>query len=190
MSKGYKVNIKNLHYAILIKDDETGVEYGPIKRLPRLMEVTVTPNILEGELYEEGKLADKEVQLSNLVVSMNLSKLSLAERAEWQGYEYEGGVVEEGVDNKAPYIALAWEVETNGKSSEFIWLYKGKLTPPTDELKQREGNITYNTNNTNLTFIPRDYDGKIRKLADGNDESIDQTVITNWFKQVPGTVAA
>lgn len=62
------------------------------------------------------------------------------------------------------------------------------MQPPTDELRQREGNITYNTNNTNFMFIPRDYDGDIRTFADGNDESIGTSVVTDWFTKVPGTI--
>lgn len=190
MTKGFKINIKNLHYALLTKDDETGVEYGEITKIPGLMEITMTPSVAEGQLYGDGAIRDKETLLESIAVAMNLNKLPLKVRAEWQGYQYEGGVVEEGIDNKPPYLALAWEIETTEEGSELVWLYKGKLTPPTDELRQREGGITYNTNNTNIVFIPREYDGKIRKFADGNDETIDTTVIENWFKSVPGTVVA
>lgn len=190
MSKGYKINIKNLHYAILTKDDETGVTYDTITKIPGMMEVTVTPNVLEGKLYGDGVVKDQESMLESLGVALNLNKLPLKDRATMRGNTYEAGELEESVDDKAPYLALGWEVETTTGKPELIWLYKGKMAPPTDEQRQREGNITYNTNNTNFTFIPRAYDGKIRKLADGNDETLVETVITNWFKSVPGTIGA
>lgn len=190
MSKGYKINIKNLHYAILTKDDETGVEYGTITKIPGMMEITVTPNVVEGKLYGDGQVVDQESTLESLGIALNLNKLPLKDRALMRGNSYEAGELEEGVDDKAPYLALGWEVETTTGKPELAWAYKGKMTPPTDELRQREGNITYNTNNTNFLFIPREYDSKIRRLADGNDESIGPTVIANWFKKVPGTIGA
>lgn len=190
MNKGYKINIKNLHYAILTKDDETGVTYGTITKIPGMMEITVTPNVLEGKLYGDGQVVDQESVLESLGVALNLNKLPLKDRAAMRGNTYTAGELEESIDDKAPYLALGWEVETTTGQSELAWLYKGKMAPPTDEQKQREGNITYNTNNTNLTFIPRVYDGKIRKLADGNDDTIEPTVIANWFTSVPGTVGA
>lgn len=190
MSKGFKINIKNLHYAVLTKDDETGVEYGPIQKMPGLMEITVTPNVLEGKLYGDGAVRDQDSILESLGVAMNLNKLPLKNRAELRGNTYEAGELIENRDDKAPYLAMGWEVETTTGKPELTWLLKGKMAPPTDELKQREGGITYNTNNTNFTFIPREYDGDIRKFADGNDELIEATKIENWFKSVPGTVVA
>lgn len=190
MSKGYKINIKNLHYAILTKDDETGVEYGEITKIPGMMEITVTPNVVEGKLYGDGLLVDQESMLESLGVALNLNKLTLKDRAALRGNTYTSGELEEGADDKAPYIAMGWEVETTTDKPELAWLYKGKMAPPTDELRQREGNITYNTNNTNFLFIPREYDKKIRRLADGNDESIGESVISNWFTKIPGTIGA
>lgn len=190
MSEGFKINIKSLHYALLLKDDETGVEYGPIQKIPGLMEITVTPNVLEGKLYGDGAVRDQESMLESLGVAMNLNKLPLKNRAEMRGNKYEKGELIENKDDKAPYLAMAWEVETTTGKSELVWMLKGKMAPPTDEAKQREGNVTYNTNNTNYLFIPREYDGNIRKFADGNDELIDKTVIEDWFKSVPGTVVA
>lgn len=190
MSKGYKINIKNLHYALVTKDDETGIEYGPITKIPGMMEITVTPNVLEGKLYGDGQVVDQESMLESLGVALNLNKLPLKNRAEMRGNTYEAGELEEGVNDKAPYLALGWEVETTTGKPELAWLYKGKMAPPTDEARQREGNITYNTNNTNFTFIPRAYDGKIRKLADGNDEGMTAEKIAAWFKKIPGTIGA
>lgn len=190
MSQGFKINIKNLHYALLTKDDETGVEYGPIQKIPGLMEIIVTPNVLEGKLYGDGAVRDQDSILESLGVAMNLNKLPLKNRAELRGNTYEAGELIENRDDKAPYLAMGWEVETTTGKPELAWLLKGKMAPPTDELKQREGGITYNTNNTNFTFIPREYDGDIRKFADGNDELIEATKIENWFKSVPGTVVA
>lgn len=190
MSKGYKINIKNLHYALIIKDDETGIEYGTITKIPGMMEITVTPNVIEGKLYGDGVLVDQESVLESLGVTLNLNKLPLKDRAAMRGNTYAAGELEESVNDKAPYLALGWEVETTTGKPELAWLYKGKMAPPSDEQRQREGNVTYNTNNTNLLFIPRSYDKKIRKLADGNDEGMTSDKISNWFKSVPGTIGA
>ena len=112
MSKGFKINIKNLHYAVLTKDDETGVEYGPIQKIPGLMEITVTPNVLEGKLYGDGAVRDQDSILESLGVVMNLNKLPLKNRAELRGNTYEAGELIENRDDKAPYLAMGWEVET------------------------------------------------------------------------------
>lgn len=186
--KGYKINIKGLAYAVITKDDSTGIETGAITKIPKLMELTMSPNVQEGQLYGDGSVSDAQAVLESIAVTMNLNKLPLKDRAIMQGYEYSKGVVEEGTDNVAPYIAMAFEVETTTKKSEYVWLYKGKLTPPSDDLKQREGGITYSTSSANFLFIPREFDGKIRKFADGNDETIEPLTVSEWFTKVPGTI--
>lgn len=186
--KGFKVNIKNLHYSVVTKDDSSGITMGNITSIPKLMEITMAPNVQEGQLYGDGSVSDKESKLESISVTINLNKLPLKDRAAMQGHTYSKGVVEEGVDNIAPYIALAFEIETTTGKSEYVWLYKGKLTPPTDDLKQREGGVTYSTSSANFLFIPREFDGKIRKFADGNDETIEPTTVSDWFTKVPGTV--
>ncbi len=187
MNIGYKINIKNFRYTILLKDDETGVEYGPIQKIPGLMELTITPNVLEGKLRGDGAVKNQEVILESLGVAMGLNRLPLKDRAAMRGNKYENGELTENKDDKAPYIAMAFESETTEKP-ELTWLFKGKMSPPTDEQKQRDGNVTYNTDKVNFLFIPREFDGDLRKIADGNDEDLTPEKITNWFNKVPGTV--
>ena len=185
MGKSYRFNIKHAAYAVLTKDDSTGVAYGTVKFLPELRNIKMTPKVIDGKLYGDGVLVDQMSMLDSIGVDFDINKIPLENRAELQGNTYDKGVSTEKASDIAPYIAFGFEIEHTDKKSEFVWLLKGKMDPLEDDLKQKENKIEYGTQKAKMTFQPRDNDGSIRKYADSGVTGFVQTIADGWFTAVP-----
>jgi phi13 family phage major tail protein len=181
----FRFNIKNLHYALLTKDDATGVTYGAIKAIPGMMSIKMVPKSIDGKVYGDGSVKDQQSMIESIDVDLEMNKIPLENRAEMQGNTYSAGVSDEKDTDKAPDLALGFEIEHTDGKSEYVWLHKGKLAPIGDEVKQREGKIEYGTQKSKFTFIPRDNDHGLRKIADSGAADFVASVATGWFTAVP-----
>jgi phi13 family phage major tail protein len=188
MAKGYRINIKRLYYALLTLDDETTTTYSTPKALEKIMSIKMSPKVIEGKLYGDGIVQDQTSRIDTIDVDIDLNKLPLKIRAELLGNTYDKGTSEETYTDSAPDLALGFEIEKSNGKSEYVWLYKGKMVNPEDDLKQTEGKIDYQSQKTKFTFVPRISDGKLRKFADSEETDFLPETATNWFTAVPTPV--
>lgn len=188
MAKGYRINIKNLHYAICTDDNDTTTTYGNPKPLEKVQTIKMSPKSIAGDFKGDGIIVAKTSRIETIEVEIDLTKIPLKIRAELLGNIYDKGTAEEKYNDIAPYIALAFEIEKDNGESEYLWLYKGQMVVPDDDLKQMEGKIEYQNVKTKYTFIPRISDGKLRKFADSEEEDFVAETGTNWFSAVPAPV--
>jgi phi13 family phage major tail protein len=185
MAKGYRINVKNLHYAICTLDDATGVTYCTPKPLEKVMSIKMSPKVIDGKFYGDGTVQKQTSRIDTIEVEIELNKVPLKIRAELLGNTYDKGTSEEKYNDIAPDIALGYEIEKDNGKNEYVWLYKGQMQPIEDDLKQTEAKIEYQSQKTKYTFIPRIYDGKLRKFADSEETDFVADTATNWFKAVP-----
>lgn len=181
---GYRVNIKNFHYALLTKDDSTGVTYDTVNAIPGLMSLKMTPSLAEGKLYGDGIVRDQMSKIDSIAVEMEINKVPIEDRAAMLGQTCTNGVIEESESDEAPYLAIAFEIEKTGSGAEFVWLYKGKLSPIEDNTQQKTNSLTYQSQTAKFEFVPRENDGKIRKFADSDGTGY-VDVSATWFTAVP-----
>ncbi len=181
----YRFNIKSAAYAVLTQDNSTGATYSAVKFLPEIRSIKMSPKVITGEIYGDGVFKDKTAKLVSIDVDFDINKIPLVNRAELLGSSYEDGVMIEKTTDKAPYVAFGFEIEHTDGKSEYVWLFKGKVEPFEDDLKQMEGKIEYGTQKGKMSFIPRDYDSAIRKYADSGATDFDTTIATGWFNAVP-----
>lgn len=184
MAKGYRINIKNLHYALVTDDNATTTTYGTPKPLEMVQAIKMSPKVIDGKMYGDGIVVAQASRIDTIEVEIDLTKIPLKIRAELLGNTYSAGTAEETYSDVAPYIALGFEIEKDN-GMEYVWLYKGMMIPVEDDLKQTEGKIQYQNVKTKYTFVPRISDGKLRKFADSEEADFVETTATNWFKAVP-----
>ena len=185
MAKGYRINIKNLHYALLTEDNDTTTTYGIPKPLEKVQTIKMSPKVISGSMRGDGITVAQASRIDTIDVEIDLTKIPLKIRAELLGNTYTAGTAEEIYNDVAPNIALGFEIEKDNGKSEYIWLYKGQMQPIDDDLKQTEGKIEYQNVKTKYTFTPRISDGKLRKFADSEESDFVETTGTNWFTAVP-----
>lgn len=188
VKKTARINVKNMVYAVLEKDDTQTVEYGPVKPFAKAMQIQVTPSVSSGTLYGDGIKQEVIGKLTGLTVVADINKLPIDVRTEILGITYENGVATDKAGDEAKEIALGYMVEQTGNTAEYIWLLKGRPQPYASTVQQQTDNINFSTDSVTIEFVPREHDEEIRKFADSADPAFTKEMQDNWFKTVPGTV--
>lgn len=127
--------IKNAVVAELIKDDEDGIEYGPVKRLVALSELTKTTESSSETHYYDDMPAVVISSTGADEVTCNGAALSLDMYAWISGYDYDEttGAVIEG-SRVTRYLAFGYETGRTGDGSDensvYVWRLKGTFGIP------------------------------------------------------------
>lgn len=180
------IGVRDLYFAKLTKDDETGVEYESPERIKGLMNITLDPQISEGKLYGDDQLTASHSQISSVNVEFGINDLPDKQKAELFGLAMNtDGVIEEGNDNSIPYIALGFKSKkSEGNKFRYFWLYKGKLSYSQEQFEGTKDSIEYQTPTIKGAFQCREFDGKWRAKTDEDNEGFTKEVADNWFKNV------
>lgn len=187
IKKSNRINVKNLVYAVLEKDDAQSVEYGQIKPFGKIMQIQITPGLATGTLMGEGVKQEVISKLTGLTVVVDINKLPIDVRVEILGNTYEDGIATEKAGDEPREIALGFMVEQTGKTAEYIWLLKGRPQPYGSTVGQQEESIKFSTDSVTIEFVPREHDGELRKFADSADSDFTKEKQDAWFKTVPGS---
>lgn len=190
VKKTARINVKNMVYAILTKDDTQSVEYGEVKPFAKAMQIQVTPSVSSGTLYGDGMKQEVIGKLTGLTVVADINKLNIDVRTEILGITYENGVATDKAGDEAKEIALGYMVEQTGNTAEYIWLLKGRPQPYASTVQQQTDNINFSTDSVTIEFVPREHDEEIRKFADSADPAFTKEMQDTWFKTVPGSTGS
>ncbi len=189
MKKAYRINVKNLVYALLTNDTTSGVSYGQVKKFSEAMQVQVTPEVAAGHLFGDGVKQSEISKLVGMTIVIDVTKVPINVRADINGNKYENGILTEHKDDTPPWIAFGYEVEQDEKDvSEYIWLLKGRAQPYASTVQQATENVNYSTDSVTIKFVPREFDGELRKTADSADSTVTAEMTETWFDSVPGEI--
>jgi phi13 family phage major tail protein len=154
------------------------------------MSLKISPQLVEAKMYGDGIVRRQQSKIETYNVELELNKIPIEDRAGMLGQTCVKGVVEEGISDEAPDIAIGYEIEGDESSSEYVWLYKGKMAPLEDATQQKTDKLTYQSQTAKLTFVPREYDGKTKKYADSTGTGYEATTGSTWFNAVPAPAGA
>lgn len=169
-------NIRKLYVSVISAESNGVPTYGPMKYIPGLREITVTPNVEQGEFYAEGSLFETETAFSKVDVSINVADISHTDYMSLTGAAAaaEGGFIDNAND-EAPYIALHYEKVLSGGVVEYATLMKGKLSKPEDSAATSEGSPNYQPKSLSGTFMAL-ANGDWRYVIRDNDDLFVDTV--------------
>lgn len=168
--------LRNFRYVKLTTDDNTTVEYDTtIKKMIGAKSIKIAPKVDSAELYGDDQLLETASSLGAIEVEIDVSDLTLEERADLLGYKYENGILIEDKDFKPAEIAFGFEApksksKTATEAFRLVWLTKGKAEPLEEEGKTKEDKIDFQTQKVKLKFMPRIKDG-IYKITSDTDET-------------------
>lgn len=179
------IGLKNVHYALLTKDDKTGTTYGTPKPLAPAITANVSPTVNSATLNaDDGPLVTAN-SLGEIAVEIGVSDIPFEVRAELLGKTINAdGVLLDSADDQAPEVALGYERTLNDGTSRFIWLLKGKFRDPADEAQTKQNEVAFQTPTLAGTFLKRIFDNRWRAVVESGRAGTSQTVIENWFKAV------
>lgn len=188
MSDSVTVGLDMVYYAILTPGTDTHdtpAAYSTPKRIPGAIQATLTPNVNSATLFADDQAAVTDSNLGDIALVLNVKDLPTEVLADLLGHKIDskGGLVRSASD-AAPYVALGYRRRKTGGQYRYIWNYKGKFQPETQDASTKTDTPNFQTPTINATFLPRTNDGKWQYVMNTDDEGVDQTAIDNWFDAV------
>lgn len=185
------VGLRELHYALLTKDDETGVTYSAPVRIIGAMNANVNPNSASGTLFGDDGPMETASALGEIEVTLGTTHLPLAVQAVLLGHttSARGGIVRKSSD-VAPFVAVGYKSLKSSGGYEYTWLYKGKFRTPEQARETKTDDINFQTPSIVGSFLKREFDDAWQEVVETGDEGFTPEMETAWFDAVvPAAVA-
>ena len=87
--------------------------------------------------------------------------------------------------DRPPYFAVGFKSEKSDGTYRFVWLYKVRAKPMTENYKTKEGQtITRQNGSVEWTAIKRTHDGRYQAVADEGQNGFDATKASTFLETV------
>jgi phi13 family phage major tail protein len=180
-----QVGLRNVHYAVLTKDDATGVTYNTIKPIPGVVTAKISPKSNSATLYADDGPAETATTIGEIDVDLEFSDLPVDIQADLLGHTVDenGVLVKKSTDN-APYVAIGFVSQKSSGKDLYVWLLKGMAQVPELNLKTKEDKPDFGTTTISFTFVRRTFDNAYQAVGDEDDTTF--TGGATWFDKVWG----
>ena len=163
------IGLKNVVIAPLTKDDATETTYGTVESLVGAIEASITPQNTDPEVQyaDDGEYdtvyPDPELEFRLRMADIPLDKRKLL----FDNKIDQNGVLIKNASDKPTYFAVGFKSEKADHTYRYVWLYKVRATPMTENYATKEGDtITRQTGEIVFTAIKRTSDGQYQAVAD------------------------
>lgn len=178
MANSVKVGLKDVYYAKLTRDDNTGVSYEAPIQIAGAISAKISAETDSVTLYADDGPFETASSLGQITLELEMADLPLSVQAALLGHTVANGVLEAKSTDIAPYVAIGFRaLKSNGKY-RYYWLLKGKFEIPDDESQTKEDKVKFQTAKLKGTFVCRIYDGKWKLIGDEDAQGFSAT---NWF---------
>ena len=166
------IGLKNVVIAPLLTDTEAGHSYGDLQLLAGAIEASVTPDNADPDI-----LYADDVEFDTLYADPNIDfKLKMADiplliqEMIFANKIDDNGVLIRTSQDKPPYFAVGFKSEKSNGKYRFVWLYKVRAKPLTENFATKEGD-TINRQNPEVEFtaIKRTHDARYQAVADEDE---------------------
>lgn len=185
------IGMKDVVLAPVTSDTESGTEYGAVTQMIGAVDASITPQNTDPEVQyaDDGEYdvvyPDPEVEfrLKMVDIPLEIRKMLFANRID------QNGVLIKNANDKPPYFAVGFKSEKADHTYRYVWLYKVRATPMTENYATKEGEtITRQTGEVLFTAIKRNSDGNYQAVADvgmnGFTEEKAKTFLTTVYEPV------
>lgn len=176
--------LKNFFYAVMSDDALDGsTTYETPKRLGAGISLNETPTTSMNTLYADNGPAETASSNGPTTVEIGVKDLTPEVSADLLGQSIDAdGALIRGREDKAPYVALGFQLTGESENDAFVWLYKGKFSRPSTSGSTKGESVEFSTPTISATFIGRDSDGKERASVVQNDTNA--AITDAWFNAV------
>ena len=162
------IGLKNLYYAAITKDDNTGTTYDTPKKLGHAVSVDTQPTVQKGTLYGDDMAVATAIGLGEVAFTLETTEISPEDQAILLGATYDS--VKSEVTSKstdvAPYVGIAFESEKHDGGIRCVKLLKGRFAPSQETINTKGENIEFQVPKIEGTFVARQSDGAWKKFKD------------------------
>lgn len=158
--------LKKLYYALLTKDDSTGVAYGPVYPLSGANKASIKRKTNSDTFYAENGPWEMATSKDVTEVELTVSEMLQADYATVMGHTINGAEMIVNNNDVAPYLAIGiWANKSNGKS-RMLWLYKGQFTPMDEDHDSQASSVKLKPATIKATFLGHQFDGTAERRLD------------------------
>ncbi len=179
---------ENLVYAEVTKDDSTGIEFGAVKVLAPVAEISKTTETASATHYYDNVPAIVINSEGSDEIKLKISALSLTTLADITGKSIDAttGALLDG-ERKPKYFALGYKIGLTDGTSRYVWRYKGSFGIPAESSKTKDAGTDAEGQELTYTGIATTY--KFTKTGSSQkaivvDERDKKAKVTNFFDTV------
>ena len=166
------IGLKNVVIAPLLTDTEEGHSYGDLQLVAGAIEASVTPDNADPDI-----LYADDIEFDTLYADPSIDfKLKMADipliiqEMIFNNKVDDNGVLIRTAQDKPPYFAVGFKSEKSNGKYRYVWLYKVRAKPLTENFATKEGD-TINRQNPEVEFtaIKRTHDARYQAVADEDE---------------------
>ncbi len=166
------IGLKNMVIAPLTADTEETLTYGDLQLVAGAIEASITPENSDPDImFADDSEFDVLYPDPELTFNTKLADIPLAIQEMIFGNRIdENGVLIRKSTDKPPYFAVGFKSEKSNGKFRYVWLYKVRAKPLTENYATKEGTtITRQNGEVEWTAIKRTYDGQYQAVADEDE---------------------
>jgi phi13 family phage major tail protein len=190
MGKGVAIGLRNMVYALLTTDPDTGVAtYAAPKPIKGAISAKINPNSSSETLFADDGPYETATTIGGISLEVNVADLTLEEQAELFGHTItaEGILIRKSSD-VPPWLATGFKsLKSNGKY-RYTWLAKGKFGLPEQNNETKGDKVSFQTPTTTGSFVKRECDDEWERHIDEDSTGFTQAMADSWFTNPYGTV--
>ncbi len=192
------VGLKNMVIAELTADTEETLTYGDLQLVAGAIEASIEPQNADPDIqYADDIEFDVLYPDPELTFKTKMADIPLAIQEKVFGNAIDqNGVLIRSASDTPPYFAVGFMSEKSNHKYRYVWLYKVRAKPLTENYATKEGTtINRQTGEIEWTAIKRTHDGQFQAVADEGENGFTAasaatfltTVYTPVFTSNPGT---
>lgn len=163
------IGLKNVVIAPLTTDTEEGHSYGELQLLAGAIEASITPENADPDVqYADDVEFDTLYPDPDLSFKTKMADIPLSIQEMIFGNQIDdNGVLIRMASDKPGYFAVGFKSEKADGAYRYVWLYKVRAKPVTENYATREGStVTRQTGEVEWKAIKRTHDGRYQAVAD------------------------
>jgi phi13 family phage major tail protein len=163
------VGLKNVVIAPLVSDTEVGVSYGTLQDFAGAIDAQISPENADPEVqYADDQEFDVVYPDPEIKLTMEMADIPLLiQEMILNNIIDDNGVLIRAAGDTPGYFALGFKSEKADGTYRYVWLFKGRAAPMTEQYHTKEGTtLTRQTGKLEWTFIKRTYDKRYQAIAD------------------------
>ena len=163
------VGLKNMVIAPLSVDTESTLTYGDLQLVAGAIEASIAPQNTDPDIqYADAVEFDVLYPDPELTFTTKMADIPLSIQEQIFGNEIDdNGVLIRTSTDKPPYFAVGFKSEKSNGKFRYVWLYKVRAKPLTENYATKEGTtITRQTGDVEWTAIKRTHDNRYQAVAD------------------------
>ena len=170
------VGLKNMVLAPMTADTETETTYDALQKVAGAIEASITPDNADPDVmfYDDAEgdvlYADPELAFKTKLADLPLTIQEMI----FSNKIDDNGVLIRAASDKPGYFAVGFMSEKANGKFRYIWLFKVRAKPLTENYQTKEGKtITRQTGEIEWTAIKRISDGRYQAVADEGENGFD-----------------